>query len=868
MSRSRSLISSLSENDSNEDRDRDYSQSYLDGVVSKSGLDSSQDGTSTLNLVSRSLSPTPSSTSLANYRNIFRLRKKIASTLFPLSHTPSSENSDAETPDSPFSPPDLQQSPNASSSGQSSPIRRSLSNLSHSSNSTTTSYSALRTRNRQRSQTLSSIENDPIKSPRRENVSLSGLSNLLSLRVRSDSEPNFSALKSSIQNSERLSQSQHSEPEHILPLSLFDRVLPDRIPDETPQNYFTRIEKQVGFSHIPSLVSKKDDVFFHEVLRLYCSKFDFIDEPIDMSLRKFILSARLPREAQQIDRVLDYFSKRYHHCNPGLFTNSDHAYVIAFSLMMLHTDAFNRSNKRKMQRADYVRNTQVDKIPAEILECFFDNITYTQFIHMDDENEALPHKESKVQTTSPILKHRKSIGLGKSSKEFVDIYAMIQENRLKELRPDFSKLLNLEDPYSYVGTSRQFDVINLHQSFMSGSILQALSHKIKIINDREKLALAGPTDVVNIRVMKVGTLVSLELKKGRISKSHWRLWGVILTLSKIYFFKNITWIRSLIEQEGRSLSTVRNPFIFETPIDSFHPDEVMSTESLITLLDRSYTGRKNAFVIIDKNGSQDWFMADNQDDMNDWIVKINYATTIHTAGVSMKGVCDCSHDVSPIPIQKSNFSKINGHTSVSSMFSSMFSDKDDESIDKESLSEKIIDDSGRKTDGSFSDGSKSSTGKDITIMQAIENSDHRLKLLGPKISELEDRLFTQTQELDCAYRTAKHLMVMTPVLNRSRESLVLGAGMVAGHIDLLRVEVMKLRCYREILVKELDTERDYNAELLRQQQQLFSFESTIDSSDTTITIPDSIGTEDEGLGLSSVLSADSGDFFCKCYAGI
>jgi Sec7-like guanine-nucleotide exchange factor len=47
---------------------------------------------------------------------------------------------------------------------------------------------------------------------------------------------------------------------------------------------------------------------------------------------------------------------------------ADHAYVLAFSLMMLHTDAFNKHNKNKMTKADYVKNTRLPGVLPEMLE--------------------------------------------------------------------------------------------------------------------------------------------------------------------------------------------------------------------------------------------------------------------------------------------------------------------------------------------------------------------------------------------------------------------------------------------------------------------------------------------------------------------
>jgi Sec7-like guanine-nucleotide exchange factor len=93
----------------------------------------------------------------------------------------------------------------------------------------------------------------------------------------------------------------------------------------------------------------------------------------------------LPRETQQIDRVIEAFAFRYSQCNLDLFGPHgklpvfqmhkraltglpDHTYILAFSLIMLHTDAFNKSNKRKMSKADYLKNTSLPGIAPEVLD--------------------------------------------------------------------------------------------------------------------------------------------------------------------------------------------------------------------------------------------------------------------------------------------------------------------------------------------------------------------------------------------------------------------------------------------------------------------------------------------------------------------
>lgn len=42
---------------------------------------------------------------------------------------------------------------------------------------------------------------------------------------------------------------------------------------------------------------------------------------------------------------MERFSERYHEENPGIFSCSQTAYILAFSLMMLNTDMYNRNLK-------------------------------------------------------------------------------------------------------------------------------------------------------------------------------------------------------------------------------------------------------------------------------------------------------------------------------------------------------------------------------------------------------------------------------------------------------------------------------------------------------------------------------------------
>lgn len=66
------------------------------------------------------------------------------------------------------------------------------------------------------------------------------------------------------------------------------------------------------------------------------------------AIRFFLRGFRLPGEAQKIDRIMEKFAERYCKCNPSSFTSADTAYVLAYSVIMLNTDAHNNMVKDKV----------------------------------------------------------------------------------------------------------------------------------------------------------------------------------------------------------------------------------------------------------------------------------------------------------------------------------------------------------------------------------------------------------------------------------------------------------------------------------------------------------------------------------------
>ncbi|KAF2220201.1 Sec7 domain-containing protein, partial [Elsinoe ampelina] len=393
-------------------------------------------------------------------------------------------------------------------------------------------------------------------------------------------------------------------------------ALPERIEGETAAKYLERLQSLASRNVIAAMLSKSTDSFFQNVLRSYTRRFAFFGEPIDMSLRKFLLEAELPKETQQVDRVMQAFADRYHECNPGIFLSPDEAYVIAFSLMMLHTDAFNRNNKYKMQKNDYIKNTRGQHVSEDVLACFYDNICYTPFIHFDEDDfDAGSDRLSSFKSKKAKLKGAMPDPTKKSSGP-VDPYSLIIDNKLDVLRPSIKDSIVLEDPYSYLGTAKMLEPIKMQKKFHYGGILQIISARSRPAAFENQASRDNPDEskpgVVDLQVTKVGILWRKSAKRKK-ARSPWQEWGAILTGSQLYFFKNISWIKNLMQQFNAHQKHMvpPSPVVFKPPLEEFKPDSLIKTDDAVALIDASYNRHKNAFTLVRHGGEEEIFLADS-----------------------------------------------------------------------------------------------------------------------------------------------------------------------------------------------------------------------------------------------------------------
>jgi hypothetical protein len=527
---------------------------------------------------------------------------------------------------------------------------------------------------------------------------------------------------------------------------------------------------------VAAALSKKTDTFSQAVLRSYMRGFRFFGDPMDMALRKLLMEAELPKETQQIDRFLQAFANRYHECNPGIYSSPDQAYFIAFSLLILHTDVFNKNNKHKMQKADYLKNTHGEGIFDEILEVFYDNITYTPFIHVEDDLDINGEKiiAQKARKKS-IFPHPAPDPAKRVAKEPVDPYTLIIDNRLDLLRPNLKEVMQLDDPYSYLGTAKSLNMKELQKTFFKTGVLQIVSARSRPDAFMTEKTATNPEEahpgIVDIKVTKVGLLWRKDAKKKK-TRSPWQEWGAILTGAQLYFFRNTAWIKQLMHQQKDHLKKGRDgdPCIFKPPLEQFKPDALMSTDGAVALLDSSYNKHKHAFIYVRHGGLEEVLLAEDEDDMNDWLAKLNYAAAFRTSGVRMRGVIGGNYDGQSRRAIRGSGS---GNVQV------IHTPSGEVTVTRSRIDHKMAQD----------------------IMAA------RRDFMRQKIADANLKLKDAEATLESQLRNSRHLQILAPISPKTREQMLLSAARMAAQLKWARMEIWKLKCHRDILELDLEEER-------------------------------------------------------------
>lgn len=547
---------------------------------------------------------------------------------------------------------------------------------------------------------------------------------------------------------------------------------------------------------VPAVLASNGDDFHKEALRLYMQRFLFVGNPMDVALRKMLMSLSLPKETQQIDRVMEAFARRYNECNEGVFDNDDQPYVLAFSLMMLHTDAFNRNAKQKMSKTDYIRNTSSSNVPTEILEYLYDNLTFTEFIHVEDDESTFPGNKRKVSAGSTdvgsSLRNAMTPSASLLTKSRVDPYYIIATGQTHTFRAHISLMIPEESPFSHKGSLPAYDFEALHRAFVHAPCIEivtavqpqptATAAGAMAGNFATSTGLPGEDEekIVTLRVTKVGCVsrkddVVDENKKATSRK--WRTCGMILSSSQLLFFKDLVWTSALdqqiVEQTGGA-AVPHESTIISPRITYFKPDGVLALSDAVAVKDISSAKYKHVLRLFAKQGDisrQYLIQTTSEADMNDWIHKINFCSAFRSTRIRIRGLDP------PLAMPNNQ----NGRASFSSVRSW-----------SERVSTPPLTSSSRT--GLNGESNFVTQNQRVARRQEIESTVSRLE------ANLEFCEKTLTEKL----RLARHLSILTPFMKFTRDRIEANAVPLALQIRQLRLDMARSASRRELLLREVE----------------------------------------------------------------
>ncbi|KAK6941180.1 Mon2/Sec7/BIG1-like, dimerization and cyclophilin-binding domain [Dillenia turbinata] len=168
------------------------------------------------------------------------------------------------------------------------------------------------------------------------------------------------------------------------------------------------------------------------VMHAFVDSMKFSGLKFDAAIREFLGGFRLPGEAQKIDRIMEKFAERYCADNPSVFKNADTAYVLAYAVIMLNTDAHNPMVWPKMSKSDFIHinalNDPEECAPKELLEEIYESIVSEEIKMKDDatgigngsnKKPEVEERGSLVSILNLALPRRKSSNDAKSESETI-----------------------------------------------------------------------------------------------------------------------------------------------------------------------------------------------------------------------------------------------------------------------------------------------------------------------------------------------------------------------------------------------------------------------------------------------------------------
>ncbi|XP_016482977.1 ARF guanine-nucleotide exchange factor GNL2-like [Nicotiana tabacum] len=150
-------------------------------------------------------------------------------------------------------------------------------------------------------------------------------------------------------------------------------------PDPKIYAMFFRYTPGLNKTAIGDFLGDPDD-FHLQVLKEFTDTFEFMGMVLDIALRTYLETFRLPGESQKIQRILEAFAERFFDQQSSeIFSSKDAVFILCYSVIMLNTDQHNPQVKKKMTEDEFIRNNRAinggQDLPREYLSDLFHSIS-------------------------------------------------------------------------------------------------------------------------------------------------------------------------------------------------------------------------------------------------------------------------------------------------------------------------------------------------------------------------------------------------------------------------------------------------------------------------------------------------------------
>ena len=457
------------------------------------------------------------------------------------------------------------------------------------------------------------------------------------------------------------------------------------------------------------------------------------------------------------------------------------------------------------------------------------------------------------------------------------------QNLLGPLRINVEAYIPLDNPFRYEGTAGPWDANELQRVFAQASVIEVGS-----VNDQRSPLFAmnlgattspvintvgtfpvvhpGSGEAWTLKVAKAGVLNRKDdiLEGGK--KAHnrkWKPWSVVLTGSQLLLFRDSSWAANLL---ARYVTPDGHVIFPEASVCK--PDEVWSVKDAVAVFDSTYSKackpsschvavnndliqHENTFRFIMAGSRQILLQATNENELNEWMSRINYASAFKSAGIQMRGLGMSSKDVeltgvaaatSLLHDMQERDSSIgdpsawdgDAHNELMDMLSGGFpavprhsparritvvasQDVVDLEVPRGSEPEgfkatfdrvKAELSAGRwfeERSASHSIEDAETTSPSISPCSASEKSlfPSRSEIIRTKVRDIESNIQEAETQLEENLCFARNIATLTPFQKSTRDRLENAVRNVSKKISEVRLEMTKLVCHRDVLSKDV-----------------------------------------------------------------